>query len=387
MMKNKLKTRYRSCQFHFCYWHVAMLFALLLWLRCGSDKNAGMVEFLCMDQSGAPLEKVEVSVGGKQQQSDNQGMCRFQLAVEPSKLWMVVNASKPGYQFIGPDSVYLKTGEQLTYALHFWDRQAILPPSDPNIPIKVAFNWIAADITEQKITEPPEETVVAHDTETTRVIKEIPSFLLTITSQPTNSRVKIFMKNRLIDQGRTPFNKTFKQGRYTVNVVSDSGYQSKDITVNLTSNKAFDIKHQMLPVPIKIETEPAGAIVYLNGNREPGLTPLEITLREAGFHELEIQRTGFETSKKKIEVQAGAKDTTLSVPLKGSPHNFTIQLKEKGKVFIDSKLINTQWQDRIAAKGITAGYHKVEILYQKGNRKEIHEKYFITGVSGQVYDF
>jgi len=438
-MKNKLNIPSKSYQHHFICLTVAVLLVFLMLPGCGSDKNIGRVEFLCMDQTGTPLEKVAVTFNNKEQQTNDQGLCQFRVKLDSPNLPLPVAAQKTDYQFIGPGDVYLKPGQVMKYGLNLLSNRVPPPDDHTDSLAKLTFEFIypkevpsafvleiESDPTGSKVTISRDQTTYAQDkiapftitlapgnydihavnesgyrdveeiinvaSDSTIIIKhdkriEIQYATLQVESVPTGSEITINdRRGRVVARGRTGYNKTLPQGTYKVHAVSALGYLAEDVEVNLTSNKTITIEHRIIPIKIKIVTVPEEAYVYLNGRKEYGATPLEIRLKQAGFHNLEIQKTGFETHKKKIEFRAGAKDTTLSVTLNGLPHNFTIRLKERGKVFIDGNLINTEWQERIEVKGMTAGYHKIEIWYQKGNRKETYPKYLIKGTNDWVYD-
>jgi hypothetical protein len=65
----------------------------------------------------------------------------------------------------------------------------------------------------------------------------------------------------------------------------------------------LDLRLDVLPATIAIRSEPAGAIVRIDG-REVGLAPIEFQ-RQAGTYRLEVTRPNFETYKATLDLHAG----------------------------------------------------------------------------------
>lgn len=59
---------------------------------------------------------------------------------------------------------------------------------------------------------------------------------------------------------------------------------------------------------VAVRTNPAGAMILVNGQSAPKATPVEFSLNPGGY-ELQIQLTGFKTVKRNIVVDAGAKNS------------------------------------------------------------------------------
>ena len=149
---------------------------------------------------------------------------------------------------------------------------------------------------------------------------------LKVVSSP---KASIFLNNLAI--GRTPFEDKVKEGEYILKLIPEgmateaASWQGKiNIYKNsltyvdrelgssdLTSSGVVFMIKKMEAKPkkpnlgeIEIETEPPGAIVYLD-NEEKGVAPLILTEVEMGDHELHVYNPGFFRRTQKINVDPG----------------------------------------------------------------------------------
>ena len=88
-----------------------------------------------------------------------------------------------------------------------------------------------------------------------------------------------------------------------------------EVVIQTASNPEQQARSEL--VPVSIESEPAGADVYLDG-AFVGSTPLPNYGIGAGEHVLEISMSGFAKWSRKILVQAGA-PTRFRATLEASP--------------------------------------------------------------------
>lgn len=149
---------------------------------------------------------------------------------------------------------------------------------------------------------------------------------LKVLSSPTAS---IFLNNLAV--GKTPFEDKVKEGEYILKLIPEgiatdtASWQGKiNIYQNsltfvdrelgaseLTSAGSIFTTVKMTTKPkksnlgeIEVETEPAGAIVYLD-NDEKGIAPLLLTDVAAGEHELSVFNPGFFRRTQKINLDPG----------------------------------------------------------------------------------
>jgi hypothetical protein len=122
------------------------------------------------------------------------------------------------------------------------------------------------------------------------------------------------------------------------------GYFTK--TVELTSNSAYDITEELVPLPIvEIQTVPSGAAVYLIGKKASiGKAPLKLTIEE---------KTSFEVRKDRYYPETftvEAKSQLAKVSLKAMPY-ITIKSNPSGaQVYLNSNLVGTTPLEQLVEK-------------------------------------
>jgi len=153
---------------------------------------------------------------------------------------------------------------------------------------------------------------------------------LKVLSSPSST---IFLNNLAI--GKTPFEDKIKENEYLLKLIPEgtatdtASWQGKiriyrnSLTYvdrelgssDLTSAGAIFTTTKMVGKPqhsdegeIEVETEPAGAIVYLD-NDEKGIAPLILTDVPKGDHELSVYSPGFFRRTQKINVDVGYRVT------------------------------------------------------------------------------
>ncbi len=138
----------------------------------------------------------------------------------------------------------------------------------------------------------------------------------------------VFIDNTM--KGNTPYDNSLKEGEYLLKVIPDSvatqaaswqrkitiltntltvvdtQLESTDVASSaevywLSQNKGFGTGKES---NLSIETEPSGALVYLD-NDEKGISPLVLSKLTPGNHELSIFMPGFARRTKKINLNPG----------------------------------------------------------------------------------
>ena len=95
------------------------------------------------------------------------------------------------------------------------------------------------------------------------------------------------------------------EGKYTLRVLA-GGYQKseQDIQVQPRTLQNVQISLQSLPGSIRLESEPLGAVVYING-QNMGKTPYNLESIAQGYYDVEFRVENFKPFKQKIKVQSG----------------------------------------------------------------------------------
>ena len=88
--------------------------------------------------------------------------------------------------------------------------------------------------------------------------------------------------------------------------------------------------------PVRIETVPSGALVYVNGVLQIGQTPMVLTLADDDFHYLRIEKNGFELTTRSITPDD--KDAVVTVELMS-------EKSQRGTLMLDSDAVAEVWVD------------------------------------------
>ncbi|MDA3862674.1 MAG: PEGA domain-containing protein [Deltaproteobacteria bacterium] len=146
--------------------------------------------------------------------------------------------------------------------------------------------------------------------------EDVPQGMLTVIANTENA--KVYVDGIMV--GKAPVHrKKFIEGQHLIKVEAN-GYISEKRTVELVKNKqkleSFELKEKPKIVPIgsvKITTE-NGASIFVDGNLQ-GQSAYKNEKMKAGTYHLEIQKKGFKTVKKTINVKKD-KQINMHVPLK-----------------------------------------------------------------------
>ena len=109
---------------------------------------------------------------------------------------------------------------------------------------------------------------------------------------------------------------------------------------------------------VNVATTPAGAIVFVDGKRQPGTTPLLLEGLAAGFpHTLRIERTGFQTLMRTVTPQPN-QEVRLELALPTGKEAFLVRSVPATNVLVDGDFVG-----RTPTEGLTlaAGSHTITL--------------------------
>jgi hypothetical protein len=113
---------------------------------------------------------------------------------------------------------------------------------------------------------------------------------------------------------------------------------------------------------VEVRSVPEGATVYLDGRLVVGVTPTSADVSEDDFHELRVEKGGYETVTRGLAPDD--KETVLNVPL-------AAERVARGTLFVDSNRAAAVWVD-----GVDTGYTTPTLgmhLRPGEHRIEVHE--------------
>jgi len=209
-----------------------------------------------------------------------------------------------------------------------------------------------------------------------------------VSSNPGAARVEILQNNRSIRSGRTPCRITnLPFGPLAVRIIHAGGYQVFEQDVNLRAGAPVFINAELVPLPIavKINSQPAGAQIILDGERIDGETPLTVNMNEFGEHRILYIKEGFKPVEETFCLSPDRPSVSLSKQLLSEPVDFTIRLLYPGRIYLNGVPQNYDWQEKIQLTNIYPGKYSLMVLY-KNKQSQIKEFYITPADSGRMID-
>lgn len=130
--------------------------------------------------------------------------------------------------------------------------------------------------------------------------------------------VEIFIDGQPI--GRTQFSQpiTFKGPSQSLFIEArQKGFRSQTQTIQLTddSEPVIDVSFNLEPIPqtVKVTSQPAGAMIFINGESKNRLTPSTIDLPAVGRYELRLEKDNYQPLKEQVMVSADTPSITYTL--------------------------------------------------------------------------
>jgi serine/threonine protein kinase len=132
-------------------------------------------------------------------------------------------------------------------------------------------------------------------------------------------------------------------GAHTVRMKKgDKSMIERQVTLGEAERAVINVVLPPASHPVEVHSVPEGAQVFLDGKLVVGETPTVVEITDDDFHELRVEKTGFEVSTRGLTPDDTAK--TLTVPLQ--PERLA-----RGTLMVDSNSASSVWID-----GVDTGY-------------------------------
>jgi len=138
----------------------------------------------------------------------------------------------------------------------------------------------------------------------------------------TPERVKVVIDDKLILDGPTPFVYKLKPGTHTVEIKAD-GYEAYTVTQEFQKNIVYNMPTSLKSAApdnptLLFATNPADAVVEIDGREYAGASPKRIVDFGAGSYEAKVRKVGFATQTLKFDIEKDSEpvikqDTKLEV--------------------------------------------------------------------------
>ena len=156
-----------------------------------------------------------------------------------------------------------------------------------------------------------------------------------VTSQPAGAAVEV--DGRRWRQTTPTAVTTIGPGRHTVRVTSAGhGAVEQSLVVERGGRAAVEVVLPPVQREVALETVPAGARVFVDGELQHGRTPMTASLVADDFHELRFELDGYESELRAVKPED--RDATLTVHL--SPAKL-----DRATLWVDGPLGSEVWMD------------------------------------------
>jgi serine/threonine-protein kinase len=193
--------------------------------------------------------------------------------------------------------------------------------------------------------------------------------LLVVTSRPSGAQVDL--DGKPLAEATPTAVRHLSAGEHRLRV-SKSGRDviEQKLLVGTDERVAVDVALPPASHAVEVQSIPSGARVFLDGAQIAGQTPLTVSLADDDFHELRLEKLGYEQELKSIKPED--RDPVVSIPMR--PERYP-----RGQIMVDSASGAEVWIDGANTGYVTptigiqvpAGEHAVELHDSMGVRSKV----------------
>jgi len=182
--------------------------------------------------------------------------------------------------------------------------------------------------------------------------------LLVVTTQPPGAR--LIVDGKAAEETTPTALRGLSAGAHEI-AVEKAGYATvaRHIGVAEDERQALDLVLPPHSRRVEVASVPPDATLYVDGNLVPGTTPLTVSLTEEDFHELRVERAGYETATRALKPEDHDASVTLSMQPERQP---------RGTLLVDSQDVAEVWVD-----GVATGMNTPTLGFRVGEGEHVIE--------------
>jgi tRNA A-37 threonylcarbamoyl transferase component Bud32 len=183
--------------------------------------------------------------------------------------------------------------------------------------------------------------------------------LLIVTSRPPGAAVAV--DGRTLPDSTPTVVQGIGAGKHLVRVTRPGrNFAEQDVTVAAGERVAVELALPQASHPIDVETIPLAASVFIDGAQIPGETPLQVSLTDDDFHEIRVEKLGYEPTVRAMKPEDHMSRIDLKLDPEREPRGrLIVESMDTAEVFIDGR--DTGFQTPTIPMRIGAGPHLVEV--------------------------
>lgn len=175
--------------------------------------------------------------------------------------------------------------------------------------------------------------------------------------------------------GVTPYKGELNEGKYLIRL-ERNGYVPLEQTVTLSRGQRL-VREFVLsarPGGVKVESDPAGAEVFVNETKR-GITPCTLGDLSPAVYTVRVVKAGYEPMEKTVEIVSGFQDE-LAFKLLKSTGVLELTVRPAGvTVSVDGRIVGHTESDGVSATGtvpivvreLSPGFHEVTVSHPRSN--------------------
>jgi hypothetical protein len=135
---------------------------------------------------------------------------------------------------------------------------------------------------------------------------------LIVTSRPAGARVEL--DGKLRGETTPTALRGVAAGRHRVRLLQDGHAPTEQyVELGADGSAAVDVALAPLARTVQVASDPPGALVYLDGRLQVGMTPLPLVVTADDFHDVRVEKNGFATGRRSIKPED--RDELISMKL------------------------------------------------------------------------
>ncbi|MDB4964640.1 MAG: serine/threonine protein kinase [Myxococcales bacterium] len=201
--------------------------------------------------------------------------------------------------------------------------------------------------------------------------------LLVVTTQPPGARVTV--DGKALEETTPAALRGIGPGPHEVSV-EKAGFATveRHLAVSNDERQALDLVLPPTSRRVEVGTVPANATLYVDGHLVPGTTPLTVALTEQDFHELRVERAGYETATRALKPEDNEAVVTLTMQPERQP---------RGTIMVDSQDVAEVWLDGVSTGlntptlgfRVVEGEHLIELRAPSGEKSAAKKIKLVRG--------
>ena len=192
---------------------------------------------------------------------------------------------------------------------------------------------------------------------------------LLIASRPNDAVVEIDGKR--VPETTPTMVRSVSVGRHRVRISAPGRAPiEQTVTVDAGARLVVDVTLPAASHDVEVESVPDGAAVFVDGAKIPGETPVTVTLTDDDFHEIRVEKLGYEPETRAVKPEDHDAVVTLPLRPERQPRGLVaVEAAPGDELWIDGK--NSGYLTPTLPIRLTAGEHAIQLRDSTGRTRTL----------------